>query len=242
MLRQPLEDGQVQISRAAGIGDLSQPVHAGVRHEPLQVRLVRPPLRPLPLHGAGGASATSPACPAPCWTASTCLWRWPPWSLSELSGRGPRRSPPPSSRAGWTRARAIQRAALSAGRPCLQRPDGPGRSWTGSAPWTRSCQRLMQGAFDRMGLTARSYDRILRVARTIADLDGSDRPSSSPTWPRPSNIVRRSTCGGRNAPCIGHAPEGHPRTDPRLSPLPLDIPGAFRYNACEANRWKGSYT
>ena len=36
------------------------------------------------------------------------------------------------------------------------------------------CQRLMKGAFDRMGLTARSYDRILRVARTIADLDGSD--------------------------------------------------------------------
>ena len=34
------------------------------------------------------------------------------------------------------------------------------------------CQRLMKGAFDRMGLTARSYDRILRVARTIADLDG----------------------------------------------------------------------
>ena len=35
------------------------------------------------------------------------------------------------------------------------------------------CQRLMKGAFDRMGLTARSYDRILRVARTIADLDDS---------------------------------------------------------------------
>ena len=36
------------------------------------------------------------------------------------------------------------------------------------------CQRLMKGAFDRMGLTARSYDRILRVARTIADLDRSE--------------------------------------------------------------------
>ena len=32
----------------------------------------------------------------------------------------------------------------------------------------------MKQAFDTMGLTARSYDRILRVARTIADLDGSE--------------------------------------------------------------------
>jgi len=33
---------------------------------------------------------------------------------------------------------------------------------------------LMQKAFDTLGLTARSYDRILRVARTIADLSGSE--------------------------------------------------------------------
>lgn len=33
---------------------------------------------------------------------------------------------------------------------------------------------LMKQAFDVFGLTARSYDRILRVARTIADLEGSD--------------------------------------------------------------------
>ena len=32
---------------------------------------------------------------------------------------------------------------------------------------------LMKNAFEVMGLTARSYDRILRVARTVADLDGS---------------------------------------------------------------------
>ena len=36
-------------------------------------------------------------------------------------------------------------------------------------------ERLMQGAFDRLGLTGRSHDRILRMARTIADLEGSER-------------------------------------------------------------------
>ena len=34
---------------------------------------------------------------------------------------------------------------------------------------------LMKQAFETMGLTARSYDRILRVARTIADLEGAEQ-------------------------------------------------------------------
>ncbi len=36
-----------------------------------------------------------------------------------------------------------------------------------------ACADLMKQAFDALGLTARSYDRIIRVARTIADLDNS---------------------------------------------------------------------
>jgi magnesium chelatase family protein len=36
------------------------------------------------------------------------------------------------------------------------------------------CEQLMRQAFDAFGLTARSYDRILKVARTIADLKGHE--------------------------------------------------------------------
>ena len=39
---------------------------------------------------------------------------------------------------------------------------------------SEECADLMKNAFEAMGLTARSYDRILKVARTVADLDGSD--------------------------------------------------------------------
>ena len=51
-------------------------------------------------------------------------------------------------------------------------------------------EKLMQGAFDRLGLTGRSHDRILRMARTIADLEGEEQilPLS---WRRPSATPQR---------------------------------------------------
>ncbi|MGM9603953.1 MAG: YifB family Mg chelatase-like AAA ATPase, partial [Faecousia sp.] len=39
----------------------------------------------------------------------------------------------------------------------------------------QEAEELMKMAFLNLGLTARSYDRILRVARTVADLDGSEQ-------------------------------------------------------------------
>lgn len=43
-----------------------------------------------------------------------------------------------------------------------------------SCPMTPEASRLLKGAFERMGLSARAYDRILKVARTIADLEGAE--------------------------------------------------------------------
>jgi magnesium chelatase family protein len=39
---------------------------------------------------------------------------------------------------------------------------------------TPDCERIMENAITKLGFSARGYDRILKGARTIADLEGAE--------------------------------------------------------------------
>ena len=70
-------------------------------------------------------------------------------------------------------ARAVQRARFPSDETMCNAHMGTRelRSFCALSP---EGEELMRDAFDTMGLSARSHDRILRVARTIADLDGAE--------------------------------------------------------------------
>ncbi len=44
---------------------------------------------------------------------------------------------------------------------------------------TDEASALLRAAYDRLGLSARGYDRVMRMARTIADLDASEKIEAS---------------------------------------------------------------
>ena len=46
-------------------------------------------------------------------------------------------------------------------------------------PMTDEASRVLQMSFDRLKLSGRAYDRIVKVARTVADLEGEERISAA---------------------------------------------------------------
>jgi predicted ATPase with chaperone activity len=51
-----------------------------------------------------------------------------------------------------------------------------------------TCRSLMKTAMNQLQLSARAYHRILKLARTIADLAGAEA-IQPPTWLKPFSIV-----------------------------------------------------
>ena len=71
-------------------------------------------------------------------------------------------------------ARKIQQTRLAPyGESCNARI--PAGALGEICPLTPAADRILQMAFERLNLSGRAYDRILKIARTIADLDGSER-------------------------------------------------------------------
>ncbi len=75
-------------------------------------------------------------------------------------------------------ARARQRERLR-GRGVVLNAHSPGREVRKLCRVDARGRRLLEVASDRLGLSARAYTRILRVARTIADLAGEDEITTS---------------------------------------------------------------
>jgi magnesium chelatase family protein len=92
----------------------------------------------------------------------------------------PRLTPQELSRAAEGESTAVVRARVLAARERMVRRQGRlnsellGRGLRQQTLLSSGSEALLQAATKRLALTARSYDRTLRVARTIADLAGAE--------------------------------------------------------------------
>ena len=108
--------------------------------------------------------------------------------------RHPRRSagrPLPRADRQASRARAARRCASRCTRArddaaqALRRTTRPTPAWTrkqlkSHCDLSDSCLLLMKQAMDELGLSARAYDKVRRVARTIADIEGVGADPGAP--------------------------------------------------------------
>ncbi len=97
----------------------------------------------------------------------------PSLSYEEISAPDTRAERSSAIRARVTEARRFARARMEGeGIYCNAQLDAAGIHK--HCKTDEAADALLKAAYDRMGLSARGYDRVLRVARTIADLDASE--------------------------------------------------------------------
>ncbi|AUC53228.1 AAA family ATPase [Sagittula sp. P11] len=170
-LRQPVETGEVMVARA----------NAHIRY-PCRFLLVAAanPCRCGHLADAGRACSKAPNCgedylgriSGPMMDRFDLRIDVPAVAYSDLDL-------PPSGdtsaevAARVAQARAVQETRFAAYPELRTNADAEGNLLEGIATLDTGSRELMTRAADRFGLSARGYHRVLRVARTIADLDGA---------------------------------------------------------------------
>lgn len=172
VLRQPLEDGTVTVSRASGKYTY-----------PCNIMLIAA-MNPCPCgyfnHPAKKCSCTANAIQrylnrvsGPLIDRFDIHIEVPPVEYEELSAKGSEESSESIKKRVDT-ARAIQTERYkNSDTNCNARlTDAQFQEF---CVITKDAANLLKKAFDTMGLSARAYNRILKVARTIADLDGSEK-------------------------------------------------------------------
>ena len=170
-LRQPLETGEVVVAR----------VNAHVRY-PCRFLLVAAanPCRCGYLADAARSCARAPQCGAdymgrlsgPLMDRFDLRIEVPPVALADLDLPGG--GEPTAAYAGRIEAARDRQRARFADRPGMRvNADASGPVLEEIAAPDAEGRGLIQRAADRLGLSARGYHRILRTARTIADLDAS---------------------------------------------------------------------
>ena len=174
VLRQPLEDGQVTVSRVAGT--VSYPSRF------MLVCAMNPCKCGWYGHPSGRCRCSEneihryhARISGPLLDRIDLVVEVPALDFSELR----RREPAESSEAVRQRvnaARKVQRERFGSGALCNARMGA--RELRDCCALDPEGEALMRAAFDAMQLSARSHDRILRVARTIADLEGAERIES----------------------------------------------------------------
>ena len=170
VMRQPLEDGVVTISRASGSASFPSRFQLVCAMNPCRCGWYGDP---------SGRCVCSPASvqsylsriSGPMLDRIDIIVEVPALNFTQLRAH---EEPEPSSavkkRVEAARGRQLARFA---GTDCRCNADMQAKELRRWCELDDACAALMQQAFDALGLTARSYDRIRRVARTIADLDGS---------------------------------------------------------------------
>lgn len=170
-LRQPLEDGKVTISRVAGTLSYPCSIMLVCAMNPCPCGYFGHPKHPCTCP-KGAAERYLSRVSGPLLDRLDIHIEVPPVEFQQLTDTVPAE---PSSviRERVSKARKIQQERLSGtGVHCNARMNA---SLTRKyCETTDAAQKLLKNAFERLGLSARAYDKVLRVSRTIADLDGDE--------------------------------------------------------------------